>query len=230
MKNEIYRYLRNHPPALEMFKKLENAGNIYLIGGVLREFLDHRRIMNLRDIDIIIDVKNDLLWKNILNQYMKRRNRFGGYKLESCGLVIDIWAIEDTWAYRSGTIQCNPQDYFSLLPETVFLNLDSIVYDWDKSVWLNKRYEDAMRTKVLDVVLANNPQLQLNIMRALVLKNRYKMTFSNELKCIICDEAKNFTTESLFCQKLFDEQMHRYNEEILSREEIQNEIVGICSV
>lgn len=230
MKYEVYLYLKNHPPALELFKKLEGVGNLYLIGGVLREYIDHKKIIHLRDIDIIVDVKDYLLWKEILSQYMKRHNRFGGYKLECCGLIIDIWAIEETWAYRSGSIQCPPQDYFKFLPDTVFLNIDSIVYDWKKNVWLYEKYREAMRTRVIDVVLVNNPQLQLNIIRALVLKKRYTMDFSKKLDSIICNEANNYSSILQFSETLFDEQMRRYNDAILTKEEIREELSRASSI
>ena len=72
MKNSIRNYLRDHPPAAEIFKKIELAGDVILIGGILREFLDHNKIQNLRDIDIIVDVKTNLngqgLLRNILSE------------------------------------------------------------------------------------------------------------------------------------------------------------------
>ena len=81
MKNSIRSYLMDHPPAAEIFKKIELAGNIILIGGVLREFLDHNKIQNLRDIDIIVDVKNETQWTSVIDNYSLRTIRFGGHKI-----------------------------------------------------------------------------------------------------------------------------------------------------
>lgn len=53
----IENYLNYHPPAEQLFKELYEIGEIYLIGGVLREFLDAGDIKNLRDIDIVINTK-----------------------------------------------------------------------------------------------------------------------------------------------------------------------------
>ncbi len=47
---------------------MEEIGNIYLIGGVLREFKDNNKIINLRDIDIIIDIKNSVCLEKILSK------------------------------------------------------------------------------------------------------------------------------------------------------------------
>ena len=81
MKNAILAYLEQCPPALELFHRLTSAGHVYLIGGVLREYLDHQCIESLRDIDIVIDVQNTDLWRNILRDYSFGVNRFGGNKL-----------------------------------------------------------------------------------------------------------------------------------------------------
>ena len=131
MKNAILAYLEQCPPALELFHRLTSAGHVYLIGGVLREYLDHQCIESLRDIDIVIDVQNTDLWRNILRDYSFGVNRFGGNKLICSGLLLDVWPIETTWAFRNGIIQCAPKDYINKLPQTVFLNIDSVIYDWD---------------------------------------------------------------------------------------------------
>ena len=224
MKNAIYTYLRKCPPALEFFQQLERAGNIYLIGGVLREFRDHKKIVNLRDIDIIVDISNIRLWENLLDTYLFKINRFGGYKLQCQDLLVDTWRIEETWAFRSNIIHCKASDYVNRLPETVFLNIDSIIYDWSTEKWYDAIYQKAMESKILDVVLAENPQLFLNIVRAFVLKERYNMQFSAELKHIILDALQDPCYLDGFTQKLYLEQIRRYKSEILSRDYIYNEL------
>ena len=224
MKNAIYTYLQRCPPALEFFKQLERAGNIYLIGGVLREFRDHGKIINLRDIDIIVDISHADLWENLLDTYHFKTNRFGGYKLQCQSLLVDTWKIEETWAFRNNIIRCTASDYVMRLPETVFLNVDSIIYDWTAEKWYDAIYQKAMQSNVLDVVLAENPQLLLNIIRAFVLKDRYHMQFSDKLKCIILDALEDDRSLSDFTKKLYMEQIRRYKSEILPRDYIYNEL------
>lgn len=224
MKNAIYRYLGNCPPAFELFQKLEAAGDLYLIGGVLREFLDHKKIESLRDIDIVIDIKEQAYWLKILEQYPFQRNRFEGYKLMCSGLLMDTWNIEDTWAFRNRIVHCAPAEYVRYLPETVFLNVDSIIYDWKHEVWERKKYEEAMRTRILDVVLPDNPQILLNIVRSFVLSRRYHMKFSNTLKNIVLAELRETENSEEFAKKLFHEQIRRYRKEVLSQEELLREV------
>lgn len=224
MKNAILEYLKQCPPALELFRRLTSAGHIYLIGGVLREYRDHQCIKSLRDVDIIIDVQNTDLWSSILCDYSFSTNRFGGNKLICSGLLLDVWPIEATWAFRSGKIQCSPKDYVKHLPLTVFLNIDSIIYDWDNEIWLDSIYRKAMETRMLDIVLLDNPQLLLNIVRAIVLKKRYQMSLSDQLQKVVLNCYQCSMNLSAFCQTLYKEQIRRYQQPVLSKEELRNEI------
>lgn len=217
MKNAIFAYLKAHPPALELFNRLAQSGNIYLIGGVLREFLDHGTISNLRDIDIIVDIRNRDLWNETLTKYALRCNRFGGYKLVCDGLLIDTWPVEQTWAFREKIINCSPNEYISMLPETVFLNIDGIIYDWTQEKWEDTKYRQALASKTLDVVLAPNPQVLLNIVRTFVLKHRYSLCLSSELKRIIREEFDKSGNIDCFVDSLMVEQNRRYQSEIISK-------------
>ena len=46
IKDEIYSYLQDYPPSMELLKCLEETGDLYLIGGVLREYKDYGKIKN----------------------------------------------------------------------------------------------------------------------------------------------------------------------------------------
>ena len=224
MKNSIRNYLMDHPPAAEIFKKLELAGNVILIGGVLREFLDHRKIQNLRDNDIIVDVKSESQWSRVIEEYSLRTNRFGGHKIFCEGLLVDVWRIEQTWAFREKIISCSPKDYIKLLPDTVFLNLDSIIYDWTNEKWYKEKYLEGMHSRVIDVVLDKNPYILLNITRAYVLKDRYDMSFSPKLSHLIIEEGKKYSSRESFVEAILSEQEKRYHRVIFSKDRLLGEI------
>lgn len=221
LKNVIYTYLEKYPPSLELFYLLERAGDIYLIGGVLREYRDNGNILDLRDIDIVIDVHQKELWQQILNHYVPKKNSFGGYKLICSGLVVDIWPLNETWAYRNKIVECVPEEYVKMLPDTVFLNMDSIIYDLKKDIWYDEKYCAAMESRVLDIVLVDNPRVQLNIIRAMVLKKRYNMTYSDKLKHVISAEIGQ---NEDFINELLRIQEERYHKNILSVKEIEKEL------
>lgn len=224
LNQEVKKYLVMRPPALKLYNELEKAGDIYLIGGVLREYRDKKEIQNIRDIDIIIDVTDEERWQNILDQYQPKNNRFGGYKLICSGLMVDMWQLKETWAYKEGIITCDSTKYLQMLPDTVFLNIDAIVYDVKNNIWYDKKYRDAMNNRVIDIVLEKNPEILLNIVRALVLKKQYKMNFSAKLTEIIKKEEMQYTDFTEFLQELMNVQIERYKKEILSAYEMKKEL------
>jgi len=224
VKTIINNYLKQFPPAYEIFYELQNLGFVYLIGGVLREFRDYGKIRYLRDIDIILDIDDVEACEKILAMHNPQRNSFGGYKIECNGLIVDIWLLKETWAYREGIIRCASNEYSKKLIETVFLNIDGIMFDWKNEVWYDKIYQEAMQSRILDVVLSDNPQILLNIIRAMILKNRYQMNYSERLKSIICQRMKQ---ESQMVERLYRIQQKRYKKEILSKSDIEHELMEI---
>ena len=66
----LHDYFISRPQLRELYDLLEQVGYIYLIGGVLREYKDHECIINLRDIDITIDVQSEQKWQNFCKTIM----------------------------------------------------------------------------------------------------------------------------------------------------------------
>lgn len=211
LREEIYAYLKDYPPSLKLFKRLEETGDLFLIGGILREYRDNEKLVKLRDIDIIIDIRDTGQWNAILQEYNHVKNKFDGYKIICSNLIMDIWPLHECWAYRAKKIICEPDQYVENLPRTVFLNMDSIIYDMSNGLWFDDIYKEAKRSGILDVVLADNPHLELNILRAVILKERYQMAFSDKLVHIIAQKD----VEELYA-KLVVIQEKRYKEEIVS--------------
>lgn len=218
---EIEKYFSDHPLALPLFQMLKEVGEIYVMGGLLREYRDNHRILELRDADFSIHVKDRDTWNAIINNIPNRKNRFGGYKFECQGLIIDIWDIEDTWALKSNLINIRNDNFLDMLPNSVFLNMDALVYDITNDRWEDNIYNNAIRTNVLDVVLEKNPYIELNILRAMILRKKYNMTYSERLKEIM----RNCLLEnSDFLNLLLQIQKERYTNIMMSREEIQFEL------
>lgn len=220
MEKILNEYLVKHHPARILFEKLGELGDIYLIGGVLREIRDNGKILLLRDIDIVLDTERELEYRNLLSEYSPENNRFGGYKIHCHDLIVDIWLMKQTWAYSANIIECDRKDYSKMLHKTVFLNMDSIVYDMKNDIWYDDIYRKAMKTKILDVVLEENPFLELNIVRSFVIRKKYEMDFSERLKALIGDYIGNYFEDDII-SRLYETQSRRYKKEILSKWEFE---------
>ena len=163
--------------------------------------------------------------KTILYQDTNLANvNFDGYKFYCTGFLVDVWEVENTWAYRENIIVFDKLNYLRTLPETVFLNMDSIIYDMKNDIWYDEIYQEAKRSGILDVVLEDNPHLDLNILRAMILKRRYKMSYSNKLKQIIKREVE---MDNTFIKDMLRIQEERYHDTILSEEIMKAELDAI---
>lgn len=221
IKKEIIRYLEVFPPALEVFHQLLEIGNVYVMGGLLREYKDNQKLIELRDADFCLEIEHRDLWEQLLKKISYTTNRFGGYKLNCKGFIIDIWEIENTWAFRTGKVLAEKNEYFAKLPSTVFLNLDGLAYDLIHDEWNDAIYQKAMKKGELDVVLEENPFVELNIVRAMVLQNKYKMTYSERLKRIILQYV---TEQQDWLKQLIDIQWKRYNYLVLNEAQINMQL------
>ena len=184
----------------ELYNEMCDIGNLYLIGGSLRDFKDCKSFDYSRDIDIVVDVRNNENWKKFVNKRGKQKNKFGGYKITLDNAKIDIWSIDKTWAYMNKKVKCERTEYASKLNKTVFLNIDAIYYDVTKKKFHDYAYKKAIRSNVLDIVLADNPEIDLNIARTIALKIHYKLDYSAQLEEFIRKHALN---DIAYCKKIY---------------------------
>ena len=214
----LNEYLTKHHPARILFNGLQELGDMYLIGGVLREIKDNGRIISLRDMDVVLNTTNEKKYEQFLYSYSPEINRFGGYRVQCQDLIIDIWLLRQTWAYSKQVIKCDSKDYAQMLPRTVFLNIDAIIYDMKNDKWYDTEYQKAMKTRVLDIVLEENPFIELNIVRSIVLKQKYEMAFSDKLREVIKKYINECTDKEIGAASgLYNAQNKRYKKEILSQ-------------
>ena len=220
IRTEVEAYLAQYPPALSLFRKIMKVGDVYIVGGLLREYRDNGKIQELRDADFSINIKNRELWKELLNEMSHTLNHFGGYKFMCSGFIVDIWDVAETWAFQKHFIEVEDKDYFEHLTDSVYLNIDAIAYDLSNDKWNDSGYRKAMESNILDLVLAENPYIELNLLRAMVLRRKYNMQYSKKLKNVILtySEHKEFVADLMMIQQ------NRYGYKVLSEIAINAEI------
>ena len=127
-------------------------------------------------------------------------------------------------AYRENVIECQENDYLRNLTQTVFYNMDSIVYDIKKDMWYDDVYKKTKENNVLDIVLEENPYIDLNILRGMILQSTYDMKYSSKIKNIVRDR---YQQENNYEKLLYDIEIKRYKREILSLDDIKNQLYRI---
>lgn len=220
IKAEIEKYLKKYPLAIYIYKQLIQIGDVYAMGGLLREYRDHSEIIELRDADFTINIKNRKMWNELLEQVPHKNNQFGGYKFVCSGFIIDVWDVKTTWAFKKGKVKIENENYFDNLTKTVFLNLDAIVYDLTNEKWNDQAYQNALKKGEVGIVLKDNPFEELNILRAMILREKYDMKYSSELARILLNYFKNEN----FYEDMLKMQNERYGYVILNSEKMWQEV------
>lgn len=223
--NDFYEVMSNYNNAKVLMEELESSGEVILFGGAVRDYIDNSYKKLPRDFDIVYKKKSDKIGLDkLLSKFNYKKNRFNGYKVGIDGLEFDIWDIDDTWAFKQNKIKCNKNQYVEKLTETVFLNIDSIIFNINESKFDGDKYIDAIENKYLDIILEENPFLELNLLRAILYKRKYEMSLSNKLIELFRNFIEN---NSDYIDILYNLQIDHYNVEKIDRYELQKELLDI---
>ena len=135
----------------------------YLFGGVVRDLaLYGKRGLAERggDIDIVCAARGCAagpLFSRLRREDGVFRNQFGGFRLVTRRWNVDLWAAEDTWAFREGKF-----DYESVesLLETTITNWEAVLarVDGGRLMYKDGYFRD-LQEGYLDVVFSENPNL-----------------------------------------------------------------------
>lgn len=136
-------------------------------------------------------------------------------------LEFDIWDMNNTWAFKEKKVASAEEN----LTKTVYLSVDGIVFNYNKDVLYYNELNKSLKYKVLDVVLQENPQKELNLLRAMIFKKKYNLRYSIKL----IDEFKSMLLlgEQKLVADLYNIQLSHYKEERLSECDIKFELSSI---
>jgi hypothetical protein len=222
--NAFFKVIEAWPDAQSCLKSLSQEGELLLFGGAVRDFCENGYSLLPRDFDIVVNTKLTDLGHCFPDLHYEK-NRYGGYKLDFGTISFDIWALSSTWAFRERIVQDISADN---LVNTVFFNLDAIVYDFNSRTIYDGGYSKAREDGFLDIVLEQNPHPELCVLRAFVLKKKYNVFFANRLRKYINTWINNFEILDDVTKTLQDVQETHYGKNVLSKYEIYNELKEIC--
>ena len=228
LKDSLYAKIENVHPAHSFLQSIMQDATVYLFGGGVRDYLDDTLDIS-RDLDFVIESKSSKLdiSKYIVDcecvSYSK--NRFGGYKIVFANsLVFDVWNLEDTWAFKTNRLSMSAEN----LMESVYLNIDSLVYSVTTDTYLkgcDKLYSTMKKERQIDILYDETPFEHLNLLRALVLRKKYDMLLSERLKTKFNNLYASRGHEII--ELLLDLELSHYNYPILSEHELRVELEAV---
>ncbi|RIU93442.1 hypothetical protein [Oceanobacillus picturae] len=171
-----------NPPVSRLFDNLSEYGDLILVGGAVRDFAYQRKP---RDLDIIVDSDFES-FDNALKNFTYKKNRFDGYKVLINDLELDIWSIQNNWAFREKILKPNVKN----IPQGAFYNFDSISINLNTGDVYADDFIKSIRERKLDITLNEdyislNPSPEVNIVRAFVIKKYWGLNFSNKVSYYI---------------------------------------------
>lgn len=191
-----------------------------MFGGCLRDLLLSRSKAVLpRDVDIVVDNTSTQELEEVFGKPPKRLTRFGGAAFDLDGLTVDIWPLQDTWAFKQGLV--GPIG-FDKLPSTTFLNVEAVVAemtfeDGDRPEIYEDGFFSAIEGKNLEVNLRENPFPDTCVARALGLSAKLQYTIGKELTRYIIHRIPHTSG-----QLIEERQTLHYGQRLHSAQEIES--------
>ncbi|NLK98934.1 hypothetical protein [Defluviitalea saccharophila] len=225
IKNQLIYFLAKDNYTLKFIRELTNVGELLFFGGSIRDICFFRETPPMpRDFDIAIKFKNKDYFNQIINDYKYKINRFGGYKFKISNIEFDVWDLENTWAFKNTDLSPSEEN----LAKSVYLTIDGIVYNFNKERLYDEIFRDSLSNRSLDIALEKNPQVELNLLRALIFKEKYNLSFSEKLKSVF----KNYINHNSDCliENLYQLQYSHYQKIYFSKEKIEKELQYIYAL
>lgn len=186
---------QHYPHLYRVLEDIRNNGHpAFLCGGAVRNFLLCNNSVP-RDLDIILGYISRERLETLFPDHIKGQTSLGGLKLQVKDWSIDMWPLQDTWAFREGMVKGNG---FSDYPKTVFLNIDAIAIQLfsrrrQKREIYSKGFFEAITERTIKLNFEENPTPAECIIRALRIASefsfvigprlaRYMISYTNQME------------------------------------------------
>lgn len=208
------------------------GGYAYLVGGYVRGLLNNT---HSRDVDIIIDIPS-LKLEEIVSAYCTNfsRNRHGGIKMLLNGLSVDMWCLDENWAFKEKLIDYNENNVLESIAAGCFFNYDALVVNMLSGNYNIHHYLDCVQKKTLSILrkssmYANlNPTVEANILRAFYLKRTQKIQFSSDVSNYIVSKMPTISLDIKEAFSLLIEKLQAYPKyNILTADYMKDEYLSI---
>jgi hypothetical protein len=223
LSDDLFSLLNRTHSTQAFINNICEDASVYLFGGSVRDYLENK-FHSLRDLDFVV-LANDGN-KVEIERYIPEdqnikvvKNRFDGYKVFFGNyLTIDIWNLADTWGIKEMQMSPNLEN----LAATVYLNIDALLYSVNTGAFINdcdKKYKFIKETSnEIDILCETNPFEKLNLLRAIILQEKYKFLLSKKIRKKIVDYYANHKKK--FVDELVKIQTEHYGEKLLSEQKL----------
>ncbi|MGV3346638.1 hypothetical protein ACGVWS_13195 [Enterobacteriaceae bacterium LUAb1] len=150
-----------------LIEALSQQARLYVFGGLIRDISLCTAHQFRSDIDLVFAGSKKQLQSSLADYGLQKisENKFGGFRVKDFTVNIDIWSLEETWAFKKNIII--QKDIESLL-NTTLMTWDAVLYDihHDRIITTDSWLTD-LHAGRLDLVLAQTPDMRNALSRIL---------------------------------------------------------------
>lgn len=168
----------------------------HVFGGFPRDLMVSGINAVPRDLDIVL-AQNSIAEIDVeLTEHVERATRFGGLHLSLHEWDVDVWSLEQTWAFRN-------DDRFDVtfedLPKTTFLDVDAVAVSINEGTpdVYEHGFFDAIRARTVGLNYRPNPYPALCAVRALDIAQRLDFSLDAALVSYILKTVREHSTSAL---------------------------------
>ncbi len=210
---------RHYPHLYSVLEDIRNNNYpAFLCGGAVRNMLLCNNSIP-RDLDIILGYVSREQLETLFPDHNKEKTSLGGLKLQVKDWSIDMWPIQDTWAFKNGKV---PGKGFSDYPKITFLNIDAIAIQLfskkrQKREIYSKGFFEAIAERTIELNFEENPAPAECIVRALRIANKFKFVIGPRLARYMISY-----TNQMEIEELAEKYQHRYMSADFTVEKLHN--------
>jgi len=161
-------------------KSLRALGDDLLIfGGTIRDIALAGGPTNVSDVDLVLIGTKEQQLERWAVKVGATKNKFGGFRLETERCPLDVWRLEDTWAFRENRVKlAGPR---SLL-DTPFFTANMAYYSLsEQRVTSSESFRHAIAHRTLSLLVSETERPLKQVERANRFQRRLGLSFTKEL-------------------------------------------------
>ena len=189
-------------------------GSAYIIVGFLRDLINDKKS---RDIDILVDLNHNQLIEIISESKISYEiNRHNGIKLIFNSVEVDMWSIDNNWAFKNKLVKLNENDKLKSIAKGCFYNYDALVINLHTQNFNIQYYKDFVINSNLEILQKSssykklNPTIEANILRAFYLKKLFKIQYSNNTKKYLISKIGSIKDKNKDIVEVLINTKHKY--------------------
>lgn len=221
--------LKEHPEFYEFIMNLFVYGTAYVVGGFVRDSINNRES---RDLDMITSISHNQLEDLLKNSKLSYSvNRMLGVKIELNNFEVDIWSIDNNWAFRDAVVKRNEDYILDNISDGCFYNYDGLVINIHTNNFRSNHYNDFVKNRQLDIIQksksykSKNPTIEANILRAIYLNEVFGVNITPNCMSYLVKMISN-VSENYDLKERLNIYLNKYKKykKVLSIEDVMDAI------